>query len=195
MLDEKNYVPRLKEKYYKEVVPALMKKFGYKNIMEVPKITKIVVNMGVGEATKDAKALERAMEDLAAITGQKPQVRRAKRSEAGFNLRKGMPIGARVTLRKDRMWEFLDRLISMALPRMRDFRGISEKSFDGRGNFNFGIPEQTVFPEIDYDKVDKIRGMDIAIVTTAETDEEAYELLRLLGFPFRNMHRKEKEAK
>ncbi len=195
MLDEKNYVPRLKEKYQKEVVPALMKKFGYKNIMEVPKITKIVVNMGVGEATKDAKALERAMEDLAAITGQKPQVRRAKRSEAGFNLRKGMPIGARVTLRKDRMWEFLDRLISIALPRMRDFRGISEKSFDGRGNFNFGIPEQTVFPEIDYDKVDKIRGMDIAIVTTAETDEEAYELLRLLGFPFRNMHRKEKEAK
>ncbi len=195
MLDEKNYVPRLKEKYYKEVVPTLMKRFGYKNIMEVPKITKIVVNMGVGEATKDAKALERAMEDLAAITGQKPQVRRAKRSEAGFNLRKGMPIGARVTLRKDRMWEFLDRLISMALPRMRDFRGISEKSFDGRGNFNFGIPEQTVFPEIDYDKVDKIRGMDIAIVTTAETDEEAYELLRLLGFPFRNMHRKEKEAK
>jgi large subunit ribosomal protein L5 len=195
MLDEKNYVPRLKEKYQKEVVPALMKKFGYKNIMEVPKITKIVVNMGVGEATRDAKALERAMEDLAAITGQKPQVRRAKRSEAGFNLRKGMPIGARVTLRKDRMWEFLDRLISIALPRMRDFRGISEKSFDGRGNFNFGIPEQTVFPEIDYDKVDKIRGMDIAIVTTAETDEEAYELLRLLGFPFRNMHRKEKEAK
>ncbi|HIC86707.1 MAG TPA: 50S ribosomal protein L5, partial [Aquificae bacterium] len=127
--------------------------------------------------------------------GYKPQVRRAKRSEAGFNLRKGMPIGARVTLRKDRMWEFLDRLISMALPRMRDFRGISEKSFDGKGNFNFGIPEQTVFPEIDYDKVDRIRGMDIAIVTTAETDEEAYELLRLLGFPFRNMHRKEKEAK
>ena len=179
------YVPRLKQKYREEVVPALMKKFGYKNIMEVPKIEKIVVNMGVGEAVQNIKALENAMEDLALITGQKPSVRRAKRSEAGFKLRKGMPIGAKVTLRKDRMWDFLDRLISIALPRVRDFKGLSPKSFDGRGNYNFGLEEQTVFPEIDYDKVDKIRGMNITIVTTAETDEEAKALLELLGFPFR----------
>ncbi len=179
------YVPRLKQKYKEEVVPALMKKFGYKNVMEVPRIEKIVVNMGVGEAVQNIKALENAMEDLALITGQKPSVRRAKRSEAGFKLRKGMPIGAKVTLRRDRMWEFLDRLISIALPRVRDFKGLSPKSFDGRGNYNFGLEEQTVFPEIDYDKVDKIRGMNITIVTTAETDEEAKALLELLGFPFR----------
>jgi large subunit ribosomal protein L5 len=182
---EEKYVPRLKKKYQKEVVPALMKKFGYKNIMEVPKIEKIVVNMGVGEAVQNIKALENAMNDLALITGQKPSVRRAKRSEAGFKLRKGMPIGAKVTLRRDRMWDFLDRLISIALPRVRDFKGLSPKSFDGRGNYNFGLEEQTVFPEIDYDKVDKIRGMNITIVTTAETDEEAKALLELLGFPFR----------
>jgi len=182
---EEKYVPRLKKKYQEEVVPALMKKFGYKNIMEVPKIEKIVVNMGVGEAVQNIKALENAMNDLALITGQKPSVRRAKRSEAGFKLRKGMPIGAKVTLRKDRMWDFLDRLISIALPRVRDFKGLSPKSFDGRGNYNFGLEEQTVFPEIDYDKVDKIRGMNITIVTTAETDEEAKALLELLGFPFR----------
>jgi len=179
------YVPRLKQKYREEVIPALMKKFGYKNVMEVPKIEKIVVNMGVGEAVQNIKALENAMEDLALITGQKPSVRRAKRSEAGFKLRKGMPIGAKVTLRRDRMWDFLDRLISIALPRVRDFKGLSPKSFDGRGNYNFGLEEQTVFPEIDYDKVDKIRGMNITIVTTAETDEEAKALLELLGFPFR----------
>jgi large subunit ribosomal protein L5 len=182
---ETRYVPRLKKKYQEEVVPLLMKKFGYKNVMEVPKIEKIVVNMGVGEAVQNIKALENAMNDLALITGQKPSVRRAKRSEAGFKLRKGMPIGAKVTLRKDRMWEFLDRLISIALPRVRDFRGLSPRSFDGRGNYNFGLEEQTVFPEIDYDKVDKIRGMNITIVTTAETDEEAKALLEALGFPFR----------
>ncbi len=179
------YIPRLKQKYKEEVIPALMKKFGYKNVMEVPKIEKIVVNMGVGEAVQNIKALENAMNDLALITGQKPSVRRAKRSEAGFKLRKGMPIGAKVTLRKDRMWDFLDRLISVALPRVRDFKGLSPRSFDGRGNYNFGLDEQTVFPEIDYDKVDKIRGMNITIVTTAETDEEAKALLELLGFPFR----------
>ena len=182
---EEKYVPRLKKKYQEEVVPALMKKFGYKNIMEVPKIEKIVVNMGVGEAVQNIKALENAMNDLALITGQKPSVRRAKRSEAGFKLRKGMPIGAKVTLRRDRMYDFLDRLISIALPRVRDFKGLSPRSFDGRGNYNFGLEEQTVFPEIDYDKVDKIRGMNITIVTTAETDEEAKALLEALGFPFR----------
>jgi len=182
---EEKYVPRLKRKYVEEVVPSLMKKFGYKNVMEVPRIEKIVVNMGVGEAVQNIKELENAMNDLALITGQKPSVRRAKRSEAGFKLRKGMPIGAKVTLRRDRMWEFLDRLISIALPRTRDFKGLSPKSFDGRGNYNFGLEEQTVFPEIDYDKVDKIRGMNITIVTTAETDEEAKALLEALGFPFR----------
>ncbi|RKQ61897.1 LSU ribosomal protein L5P [Thermovibrio guaymasensis] len=182
---EEKYIPRLKKRYQEEVIPALMKKFGYKNVMEVPKIEKIVVNMGVGEAVQNIKELENAMNDLALITGQKPSVRRAKRSEAGFKLRKGMPIGAKVTLRRDRMWEFLDRLISIALPRTRDFKGLSPKSFDGRGNYNFGLEEQTVFPEIDYDKVDKIRGMNITIVTTAETDEEAKALLEALGFPFR----------
>ncbi|SMO63113.1 LSU ribosomal protein L5P [Balnearium lithotrophicum] len=182
---EEKYVPRLRKKYQEEVVPSLMKKFGYKNVMEVPRIEKIVVNMGVGEAVQNIKELENAMNDLALITGQKPSVRRAKRSEAGFKLRKGMPIGAKVTLRRDRMWDFLDRLISMALPRVRDFKGLSPKSFDGRGNYNFGLEEQTVFPEIDYDKVDKIRGMNITIVTTAETDEEARALLEALGFPFR----------
>jgi large subunit ribosomal protein L5 len=180
-----SYVPRLKEKYFKEIVPMLMKKFGYKNIMEVPKIEKIVVNMGVGEAVQNIKALENAMNDLSLITGQKPSVRRAKRSEAGFKLRKGMPIGAKVTLRKDMMYDFLDRLISIALPRVRDFRGLSPRSFDGRGNYNFGLSEQVVFPEIDYDKIDKIRGMNITIVTTAKSDEEAKALLEAFGFPFR----------
>jgi large subunit ribosomal protein L5 len=179
------YIPRLKKKYQEQVVPALMERFGYRNIMEVPKIEKVVINMGVGEAVQNIKALENAMNDLALITGQKPCLRRAKKSEAGFKLRKGMPIGAKVTLRRDRMWDFLDRLISIALPRVRDFKGLSAKSFDGRGNYNFGIEEQTVFPEIDYDKIDKIRGMNITIVTTAETDEEAKALLELLGFPFR----------
>ncbi|WP_456395718.1 50S ribosomal protein L5 [Desulfurobacterium sp.] len=179
------YVPRLKEMYKKEVIPALQKKFNYKNIMEIPKIEKIVVNMGVGEAVQNIKALENAMKDLELITGQKPSVRRAKRSEAGFKLRKGMPIGAKVTLRGDRMYDFLDRLISIALPRVRDFKGLSPKSFDGRGNYNFGLTEQVVFPEIDYDKVDAIRGMNITIVTTAKTDEEAKALLEAFGFPFR----------
>ncbi|SNR85191.1 50S ribosomal protein L5 [Desulfurobacterium atlanticum] len=182
---DKKYVPRLKEHYKKEVVPALQKKFNYKNVMEIPKIEKIVVNMGVGEAVQNIKALENAMRDLELITGQKPSVRRAKRSEAGFKLRKGMPIGAKVTLRGDRMYDFLDRLISVALPRVRDFKGLSPKSFDGRGNYNFGLTEQVVFPEIDYDKVDAIRGMNITIVTTAETDEEAKALLEAFGFPFR----------
>ncbi|OMH40255.1 50S ribosomal protein L5 [Desulfurobacterium indicum] len=179
------YIPRLKEMYKKEVIPALQKKFNYKNIMEVPKIEKIVVNMGVGEAVQNIKALENAMRDLELITGQKPSVRRAKRSEAGFKLRKGMPIGAKVTLRGDRMYDFLDRLISIALPRVRDFKGLSPRSFDGRGNYNFGLTEQVVFPEIDYDKVDAIRGMNITIVTTAKTDEEAKALLEAFGFPFR----------
>nr|WP_144444020.1 50S ribosomal protein L5 [Desulfurobacterium indicum] len=178
-------MPRLKEMYKKEVIPALQKKFNYKNIMEVPKIEKIVVNMGVGEAVQNIKALENAMRDLELITGQKPSVRRAKRSEAGFKLRKGMPIGAKVTLRGDRMYDFLDRLISIALPRVRDFKGLSPRSFDGRGNYNFGLTEQVVFPEIDYDKVDAIRGMNITIVTTAKTDEEAKALLEAFGFPFR----------
>lgn len=182
---EEKYVPRLKRKYNEEIIPSLMKKFGYKNVMQVPRLQKIVVNMGVGEAVENIKALERAMEDLALITGQKPSVRRAKRSEAGFKLRKGMPIGAKVTLRGDRMFDFLDRLISIALPRVRDFKGLSTKSFDGRGNYNFGLEEQVVFPEIDYDKIDKIRGMNITIVTTAKTDEEAKALLEAFGFPFR----------
>lgn len=182
---EEKYVPRLKKKYKEEIVPMLMNKFGYKSIMEVPKIEKIVINMGVGEAVQNIKAIENAMNELALITGQKPSVRRAKKSEAGFKLRKGMPIGAKVTLRKNRMYEFLDRLISIALPRVRDFKGLSPKSFDGRGNYNFGLEEQMVFPEIDYDKVEKVRGMNITIVTTAKNDEEARTLLEAIGFPFR----------
>ncbi|HID80044.1 MAG TPA: 50S ribosomal protein L5 [Aquifex aeolicus] len=182
---EEKYVPRLYRRYKEEVVPLLIKRFGYKNIMQVPKIAKVTVNMGVGEAVQDVRQIERAMEDLMAITGQKPQLRRAKKSEAGFKLRKGMPIGARVTLRKERMWDFLDKLISVALPRVKDFKGLNPRSFDGRGNYSFGLAEQIVFPEIDYDKVDRIRGMDINIHTTAQTDEEAYWLLSLLGLPIR----------
>lgn len=176
---------RLKEHYEKNVVPALRKRFGYGNVMQVPKLTKIVVNMGVGEAVQNPKLLDAAVADLAAITGQRPMVTRAKRSIAGFKLRAGMPVGAMVTLRGDRMYEFLERLIFLALPRVRDFRGVSANGFDGRGNFSMGLREQLVFPEIDYDKVDQIRGMDINIATTAKTDEEARELLRLLGMPFR----------
>ncbi len=179
------YVPRLKKKYEEEVAPKLMERFGYKSPMQIPKIKKIVVNMGVGEAVQDIKQLDRAVEDLTLITGQKPEIRRAKKSEAGFKLRKGLPVGARVTLRKERMWDFLDKLISVALPRVRDFRGLNPKSFDGRGNYAFGVKEQIIFPEIDYDKVDKIRGMDIIIETSAETDEEAKYLLALLGLPIR----------
>jgi large subunit ribosomal protein L5 len=176
---------RLRERYREEVTPALKEKFEYKNVMQIPRIEKIVVNMGVGEAAQNQRALDGAMDDLAKITGQKPQLRRARKSIAGFKIREGMPVGARVTLRGERMWEFLDRLISIALPRVRDFRGISPRSFDGRGNFALGLREQLVFPEISYDAIDAARGLDVAVVTTAETDEEARELLRLLGMPFR----------
>ncbi|MFC3885304.1 50S ribosomal protein L5 [Bacillus songklensis] len=175
---------RLKEKYVKEITPALMSKFNYKSVMEVPKIEKIVVNMGIGDAVQNAKALDVAVEELATVTGQKPIVTRAKKSIAGFRLREGMPIGAKVTLRGERMYEFFDKLISVSLPRVRDFRGVSKKSFDGRGNYTLGIKEQIIFPEIDYDKVTKVRGMDIVIVTTAKTDEEARELLTQFGMPF-----------
>ncbi|MBE2945271.1 50S ribosomal protein L5 [Anoxybacillus flavithermus] len=175
---------RLKEKYLKEVVPALMSKFNYKSVMQVPKIEKIVINMGVGDAVQNAKALDSAVEELALISGQKPVVTRAKKSIAGFRLREGMPIGAKVTLRGEHMYEFFDKLVSVSLPRVRDFRGVSKKSFDGRGNYTLGVKEQLIFPEIDYDKVNKVRGMDIVIVTTAKTDEEARELLALLGMPF-----------
>lgn len=175
---------RLKDKYVKEITPALVSKFNYSSVMQVPKIEKIVINMGVGDAVQNAKALDNAVEELSAITGQKPVVTRAKKSIAGFRLREGMPIGAKVTLRGERMYEFLDKLVSVSLPRVRDFRGISKKAFDGRGNYTLGIKEQLIFPEIDYDKVSKVRGMDIVIVTTANTDEEARELLTQIGMPF-----------
>lgn len=177
-------VPRLQERYEKEVVPALMEKFGYKNIMEVPKLEKIVVNMGVGEAKDNAKVLESAIADMQLITGQKPILTRAKKSIANFKIRENMPIGCKVTLRKNMMFEFADKLMNVALPRVRDFRGISDKSFDGRGNYSLGIKEQLIFPEVEYDKIDKVRGMDIIFVTSAKTDEEARELLRFLGMPF-----------
>ena len=176
---------RLKERYRDEVAPALKERFGIQNPMRVPKLEKIVVNMGVGEAAQNSRALDGAMEDLARITGQKAQLRRARKSIAGFKIRDGMPVGARVTLRGERMWEFLDRLVSIALPRVRDFRGINPNAFDGRGNFALGLREQTVFPEVSYDSIDSMRGLDVAVVTTAETDEEARELLRMLGMPFR----------
>ena len=175
---------RLKEKYTKEVVPALMEKFGYKNIMQVPKLEKIVLNMGVGEAVGNPKVLDSAVSDLTLIAGQKPILTRAKKSLAAFKLREGMPIGAKVTLRGERMYQFLDKFMNAALPRVRDFRGISAKAFDGRGNYSVGLKEQLIFPEVEYDKIDKIRGMNIVIVTTAKTDEEARELLRLMGMPF-----------
>lgn len=175
---------RLKEKYIKEIVPALMSKFNYKSVMQVPKIEKIVINMGVGDAVQNAKALDNAVEELTLIAGQKPVITRAKKSIAGFRLREGMPIGCKVTLRGERMYEFFDKLVSVSLPRVRDFRGVSKKSFDGRGNYTLGIKEQLIFPEIDYDKVNKVRGMDIVIVTTANTDEEARELLTQFGMPF-----------
>jgi large subunit ribosomal protein L5 len=176
----------MKEKYQTEVVPALMERFGYKNIMEVPRFEKIVLNIGVGEATQDPKALEAAVRDLETISGQKPVISHAKKSVAAFKLRAGMAIGCKVTLRGDRMFEFFDRLVSIALPRIRDFRGLSPASFDGRGNYSLGLREQLVFPEIDYDKIDKVRGLMVTIGTTAETDEEAYELLKLMGMPFRS---------
>ena len=177
--------PRLKTKYAEEVLPALRDEFKHSNVMEIGRISKIVVNMGVGEAAHDSKMIEGAVRDLAAITGQKPQVTRARKSIAQFKLREGMPIGAHSTLRGDRMWEFLDRLVSISLPRIRDFRGLSPKQFDGNGNYTFGLTEQAVFHEIDQDQIDRVRGMDITVVTTAKTDEEARSLLKQLGFPFK----------
>jgi large subunit ribosomal protein L5 len=178
-------VPRLKQRYAEQIAPGLREQFDYANVMQIPGVVKVVVNMGVGEAARDAKLMDGAVRDLTAITGQKPLVQRARKSIAQFKLREGMPIGAKVTLRGDRMWEFLDRLLSIALPRIRDFRGLSPTQFDGNGNYTFGLSEQSVFHEIDMDRVDRQRGMDITVVTTARTDEEGRELLRRLGFPFR----------
>lgn len=182
---EEKYVPRLKEYYFSTVRDEMQKKFEYKNVMQIPKIEKIVVNMGVGEAAQDAKAIDGAVADLRAITGQQPVIRRARKSIANFKVRQGMPIGCKVTLRGDRMWEFLDRLIATAIPRIRDFRGIKATSFDGHGNFSMGVTEQLIFPEIDYDKIDRTRGMDITIVTTATTNEEGKALLEAFHFPFK----------
>jgi large subunit ribosomal protein L5 len=177
---------RLKDRYDEEIAPALKERFGIENPMRIPRLEKIVVNMGVGEASQNSRALDGAMEDLAKITGQKAQMRRARKSIAGFKIREGMPVGARVTLRGERMWEFLDRLVSVALPRVRDFRGINPNAFDGYGNYALGLREQLIFPEISYDAIDTTRGLDVAVVTTTESDEEARELLRLLGMPFRD---------
>lgn len=181
---EGNIVSRLKDKYKNEVIKAMMQKFGYKNIMQVPKLEKLVINVGVGEAIQNSKALDAAVQDIAIISGQNPVITKAKKSIAGFKLREGMKIGCKVTLRGDRMYDFVDKLYSVALPRVRDFRGVSPKSFDGRGNYSMGLKEQLIFPEIEYDQIDKVRGMDIIFVTTARTDEEARELLRLMGMPF-----------
>ena len=178
-------IPRLKARYREEILPELRTEFGFSNVMQVPTVTKVVVNMGVGEAARDSKLIEGAIRDLTDITGQKPQVTKARKSIAQFKLREGQPIGAHVTLRGDRMWEFLDRLLSIALPRIRDFRGLSPKQFDGKGNYTFGLTEQSVFHEIDQDKIDRTRGMDITVVTTAKNDDEGRALLRLLGFPFK----------
>jgi large subunit ribosomal protein L5 len=178
-------LPRLKQRYRDEIIADLRKQFDFGNVMQVPGLTKIVVNMGVGDAARDSKLIDGAVRDLAAITGQKPTVTKARKSIAQFKLREGMPIGAHVTLRGDRMWEFLDRLLSLALPRIRDFRGLSPRQFDGRGNYTFGLVEQAMFHEIDQDKIDRVRGMDITVVTTAQTDDEGRALLRSLGFPFK----------
>ena len=178
-------MPRMKTRYREEILPALREQFGYANVMQVPSLTKIVVNMGVGEAARDSKLIEGAVKDLTAITGQKPLVTKARKSIAQFKLREGMPIGAHTTLRGDRMWEFLDRLLSLALPRIRDFRGLNPNQFDGRGNYTFGLTEQVMFHEIDQDKIDRSRGMDITVVTTATNDEEGRALLKKLGFPFK----------
>ena len=175
---------RLKEKYIKEITPSMMEKFSYKSVMQAPKVDKIVINMGVGDAVSNAKNLDKAVDELTVISGQKPMITKAKNSIAGFRLREGMPIGTKVTLRGERMYEFLDKLVSVSLPRVRDFHGVSKKAFDGRGNYTLGIKEQLIFPEVDYDTVDKVRGMDIVIVTTAKTDEESRELLTQLGMPF-----------
>ena len=177
---------RLREKYQKDVVPALQKEFGYKNVMAVPRVEKVVVNMGLGEATANAKIVDTGADELARITGQKPVTRRAKKSIAAFKVRKGMPIATMVTLRGERMWEFLDRLMNIALPRVRDFKGVSPRGFDGRGNYTLGLKDQLLFPEIDYMKVDKARGMNVSVVTTAKTDEEARKLLQFIGMPFRS---------
>jgi large subunit ribosomal protein L5 len=182
---ETRTIPRFKARYREEIAPALKDEFGFANVMQVPTITKVVVNMGVGEAARDSKLIEGAVRDLATITGQKPQVTRARKSIAQFKLREGMPIGAHTTLRGDRMWEFLDRLVTLALPRIRDFRGLSPRQFDGRGNYTFGLTEQVMFHEVDPDKVDRQRGMDITVVTTAQNDDEGRSLLKRLGFPFR----------
>ena len=179
-----NYVPRMKQRLDAEIVKAMTEKFGYKNHMEVPKIEKITINMGVGEGSQDKKKVTIAAEEMALIAGQKPVITKAKKSIAQFKLREGMPIGCKVTLRRERMYEFLDRLITVAMPRIRDFRGVNPKSFDGRGNYAMGLKEQIIFPEISYDQIDKVRGMDIIVTTTAKTDDEARELLRLFGFPF-----------
>ncbi|RIK11408.1 MAG: 50S ribosomal protein L5 [Acidobacteria bacterium] len=184
-MTEAHPIPRMKVIYKEEIVPRLQEELRLANVMQVPKLEKIVVNMGVGEAVAEAKRLDAAVEDLAVITGQKPKITRAKKSIAGFKLREGMAVGACVTLRGDRMWEFFDRTVSLAIPRVRDFRGLSPKSFDGNGNYSFGFTEQLVFTEIDYDKIDKVRGMDITICTTAKTDDEGRALLTALGFPFR----------
>jgi large subunit ribosomal protein L5 len=178
-------LPRLKQRYRDEIKPALLKEFELGNVMQVPGLVKVVVNMGVGEAARDSKLIEGAIRDLASITGQKPQVTKARKSIAQFKLREGMPIGAHTTLRGDRMWEFLDRLVSLALPRIRDFRGLSPKQFDGKGNYTFGLTEQSMFHEIDQDRIDRVRGMDITVVTTATTDDQGRALLRHLGFPFK----------
>ena len=186
-----NYTPRLKERYREEVVPALSKRFGYDNPMQVPRLVKITVNKGVGEASQNKKILDDAVEEVRRITGQQPAVRKARKSISNFKLRDGMPVGVAVTLRGDRMWEFLDRLVTLALPRVRDFRGVPDRSFDGRGNYTLGVKEQIIFPEIDIDKIDRVSGLDVSFVTTAETDEEAHALLKELGMPF---VRREQEA-
>ncbi len=183
-MSEQKYVARLKEKYASEIVPALVKKYGYTSVMQVPHIEKVVINIGVGDATANSKLLDDAVNDLTVIAGQKPQITRSKKSIASFKLRADQAIGCKVTLRGQRMYEFLDKLITITLPRVRDFRGVSKNAFDGRGNYTLGVKEQLIFPEIDYDKVGKLRGMDIVIVTTAQTDEEAYSLLELVGMPF-----------
>ena len=188
------YVPRLKQRFDDEIVKAMIEKFGYTNRLQVPKVTKVTLNMGVGEGTQDKKKVQIAAEEMELIAGQKPVITKAKKSIAQFKLREGMPVGCMVTLRRDRMFEFLDRLVTIAMPRIRDFRGLNPKSFDGRGNYAMGLKEQIVFPEISYDRIEKIRGLDIIVTTTANTDEEARELLRLMGFPFPQEQVEEKEA-
>ena len=194
MADDTKYVARLKRDYDERIAPAMIEKFGYKNKLEVPRLDKIVLNMGVGEATQDKKKVETAAAEMQLIAGQKPVITKARTSIAQFKLREGMPIGVKVTLRRERMYEFLDRLITVALPRVRDFRGLNPKSFDGRGNYAMGLKEQIVFPEINYDRIEKVRGMDIIVTTTAKTDEEARELLRLFNFPFPRTEEDQKQA-